>query len=88
MEPLDVGRVRAFTRRSSPPQPPTESALRYWTKNLDLLLQVTGTEDFPTMERIYATLRSGALPELVYGRIEPPLVHFHSTLNELIAADA
>ncbi len=87
LEPLDVGRVRAFTSIFAP-APPTDSALRYWTKNLDLLLQVTGTEDFPTMERIYATLRSGALPELVYGRIEPPLVHLHSTLNELIAADA
>jgi len=61
---------------------------RYWTKNLDLLLQVTGTEDFPTMERIYATLRSGALPEVVYGRIERPLVHLHSTLNELISTEA
>jgi hypothetical protein len=85
VEPLDVGRVRATTSIFAP-QPPTESALRYWTKNLDLLLQVTGTEDFPTMERIYATLRSGALPELVYGRIEPPLVHLHTTFNELLAA--
>jgi hypothetical protein len=85
LEPLDVGHVRAHTSIFAP-EPPTESAMRYWTKNLDLLLQVTGTEDFPTMERIYATLRSGALPELVYGRIEPPLVHLHTTLNELIAA--
>jgi nitrite reductase/ring-hydroxylating ferredoxin subunit len=83
VEPLDVGRVRTSTSIFAP-EPPTESALRYWTKNLDLLLEVTGTEDFPTMERIYATLRSGALPELVYGRIEPPLVHLHTTLNELL----
>ena len=40
------------------------------------------------MEQIYATLRSGALPELVYGRIEPPLVHLHSTLNDLLAVDS
>jgi phenylpropionate dioxygenase-like ring-hydroxylating dioxygenase large terminal subunit len=85
VEPIGVGRVRAFTSIYAP-QPPTESALRYWTKNLDLLLQVTGTEDFPTMEQIYATLESGALPELVYGRIEPPLVHLHRTLDDLIAA--
>jgi hypothetical protein len=70
------------------PQPPTESALRYWTKNLDLLLHVTGTEDFPTMERIYATLESGALPELVYGRIEPPLVHFHRALADVLTASS
>jgi hypothetical protein len=85
VEPLDVGRVRTMTSIFAP-QPPTESALRYWTKNLDLLLDVTGSEDFPTMEQIYATLRAGALPELVYGRNEPPLVHLHTTLNELLAS--
>jgi nitrite reductase/ring-hydroxylating ferredoxin subunit len=84
VEPLGVGRVRTSTSLFAP-QPPTDKALRYWTRNLDLLLQVTGTEDFPTMEQIYATLASGALPEVVYGRIEPPLVHFHSALDEALA---
>jgi phenylpropionate dioxygenase-like ring-hydroxylating dioxygenase large terminal subunit len=84
VEPLAVGRVRTATSVFAP-EPPTEKARRYWTKNLDLLLEVTGTEDFPTMERIYATLESGALPELVYGRNEPPLVHFHTALNEALA---
>ncbi len=32
------------------------------------------TEAFPTMERIYATLASGAVPEVVYGCTEPPTV--------------
>lgn len=84
LEPLGVGRVRTHTSIFAP-QPPDERAMRYWTKNLDLLLQVTGTEDFPTMERIQAALASGAVPELVYGRIEPPLIHFHSALNEALA---
>lgn len=83
IEPLAVGRVRTHTSIFAP-SPPTDSGRRYFTKNLDLLLQVTGTEDFPTMERIYATLESGALPELVYGRNEPPLVHFHRALNDLV----
>lgn len=83
VEPLGVGRVRAHTSIFAP-TPPTDSALRYWTKNLDLLLSVTNTEDFPTMEKIWATLASGALPELVYGRIEPPLVHLHETLDHLL----
>ncbi|MEZ5266225.1 MAG: aromatic ring-hydroxylating dioxygenase subunit alpha [Acidimicrobiales bacterium] len=84
LEPLGVGRVRTHTSIFAP-EPPDERAMRYWTKNLDLLLQVTGTEDFPTMERIQAALASGAVPELVYGRIEPPLIHFHSALNEALA---
>jgi nitrite reductase/ring-hydroxylating ferredoxin subunit len=85
VEPLDVGHVRAHTSIYAP-EPPTPKALRYWTRNLDLLLQVTGNEDFPTMERIYATLASGAVPELVYGRIEPPLIHLHTALDEALDA--
>ena len=85
VEPLDVAHVKVHTTLFAP-KPPTESAVRYWTKNLDLLLHVTGTEDFPTMERIFATLQSGALPNVVYGRIEPPLVHLHTTFNELVDA--
>ena len=84
VEPLGVGRVRTYTSIFAP-TPPDERALRYWTRNLDLLLQVTGTEDFPTMETIYANLASGAVPELVYGRIEPPLIHFHTALDEALA---
>lgn len=85
LEPLSVGRVRTHTSIFAP-EPPTEKALRYWTKNLDLLLQVTGTEDFPVMEKIYAALASGAVPEVVYGRIEPPLIYLHTVLNEALAA--
>ena len=54
-------------------------------KNLDLLLKVTGTEDFPLMEQIQANLESGALPELIYGRNEPPLVHYHRELDRLLS---
>jgi phenylpropionate dioxygenase-like ring-hydroxylating dioxygenase large terminal subunit len=85
LEPLDVGRVRTHTSIFAP-EPPDERALKYWTRNLDLLLQVTGTEDFPTMERIQAALSSGAVPEVVYGRIEPPLIHFHRAVDEALAA--
>jgi phenylpropionate dioxygenase-like ring-hydroxylating dioxygenase large terminal subunit len=85
IEPLGVGRVRTHTSIFAA-EPPDERAQRYWTKNLDVLLQVTGTEDFPTMERIFETLRSGALPELVYGRIEPPLIHFHTALDDALAS--
>ncbi|MGY9075522.1 MAG: aromatic ring-hydroxylating oxygenase subunit alpha [Acidimicrobiales bacterium] len=86
LEPLGPGRVRTHTSIFAP-EPPDERALRYWTKNLDLLLEVTGNEDFPTMEKIQAALASGAVPEVVYGRIEPPLVHFHSALAEALADD-
>ena len=84
-EPIDVRRTRATTSIFAPKEPHSEAARSYFVKNLDLLLQVTGTEDFPMMEQIQANLDSGALPELIYGRNEPPLIHFHRELNRALA---
>jgi hypothetical protein len=84
--PLDVASVQVATSIFAPESPKDEKALRYWTKNLDILLKVTETEDFPQMERIQKNLESGALPELVYGRIEPALVHMHKSINDALAA--
>jgi phenylpropionate dioxygenase-like ring-hydroxylating dioxygenase large terminal subunit len=84
LEPVDVRTTRATTTIYAPRPPETEKAHNYWVKNLDLLLQVTGSEDFPLMERIQANLDSGALPQLVYGRNEPPLIHFHRSVTEAI----
>ena len=61
--------------------PQSEKALRYWIRNLDAVLRVTETEDFPSMEQIQKNMASGALPELIYGRIEPALVHLHQSIN-------
>lgn len=88
IEPIDVRTTRVVTSLHSPQPPATEKAHRYFTKNLDLLLQVTGTEDFPLMEKIQANLDSGALPEVVYGRVEPPLVYFHQSVNRILAEAA
>ena len=70
----------------APAKPETERSHNYFVKNLDLLLKVTGTEDFALMQQIQANLDSGALAELVYGRNEPPLIHYHRELNNLLAA--
>ena len=67
IEPLDVGRTRMTTSIYAPSEPENERSRNYFVKNLDLLLQVTSTEDFPLMEEINANLASGAIPELVYG---------------------
>lgn len=85
VEPVDVRTTRVVTSVFAPEPPASERALGYWRKNLDLLLQVTGTEDFPLMERIQANLDSGRLPEVVYGRVEYPLVHLHRSIDELLA---
>ena len=84
--PVDVGRSELSTSIFAPTAPADEKARKYWSKNLDILLDVTGREDFPLMERIQKNLASGALPELVYGRIEPSLVHLHAAINAAIGA--
>jgi phenylpropionate dioxygenase-like ring-hydroxylating dioxygenase large terminal subunit len=85
VEPIDVGTTRTVTSIYAPGPEVSEKAERYFIKNLDLLLSVTGTEDFPMMEQIYDALSSGALPQLVYGKNEGPLIHFHSSINAAVA---
>ena len=86
--PIDVGSCRVDTSLFAPSPPVTEKARTYWKRNLDILLDVTGREDFPLQERVQANLASGALPEVVYGRIEPALVHLHSAINAAIDGTA
>lgn len=88
LTPIDVGSVQVATSIFAPEAPKDEKTLRHWKKNLDILLKVTESEDFPQMERIQKNLESGALPEVVYGRIEPALVHMHKAINEALAARA
>lgn len=88
IEPLGVGRSRLTTSLYAPAPPQSERSRNYFVKNLDLLVHVTGNEDFPMMEEIQRNLASGALDEVVYGRIEPPLVHFHREVNKAVAAGA
>jgi phenylpropionate dioxygenase-like ring-hydroxylating dioxygenase large terminal subunit len=86
VEPLGVGRSRLTASIYAPGEPHSERSRNYFVKNLDLLLQVTGTEDFPMMEEIQRNLASGALEQVVYGKIEPPLAHFHREVNKAIEA--
>jgi nitrite reductase/ring-hydroxylating ferredoxin subunit len=84
VEPLSVGRTRTTTSVYAPEPPATEKARSYFVRNLELLLDVTGGEDFALMAEIQTSLESGALPELVYGRVEPPLVYFHDQIDRAI----
>jgi phenylpropionate dioxygenase-like ring-hydroxylating dioxygenase large terminal subunit len=86
MTPLGVDKTLVRTSLYAAEAPATDKARAYWKKNLDLLIQVTGTEDFPLMKQIHHSLASGALPELIYGRNEPALIHLHGAINAALAA--
>jgi phenylpropionate dioxygenase-like ring-hydroxylating dioxygenase large terminal subunit len=82
--PIAPDRTLVRTSVHSPPDPPRRP--EYYVKNLEILLGVTNTEDFPMQEQVQRNLASGALPEVVYGKMEPALVAYHATLNELVAS--
>ncbi len=84
--PLSVDRCLVSTSLYAPEATVTESAKNHWKKNLDMLLQVTESEDFPMMERIHAGMASGAAKEVIYGRIEPALSFYHKAINQLLAS--
>ncbi len=85
-EPLDVGTTICTTTVFAPQPPRSEGQRGYFEKNLDLLVGVTDSEDFPLMEQIHANLASGAMPEVVYGRNEPPLILFHQAIDEALTS--
>jgi phenylpropionate dioxygenase-like ring-hydroxylating dioxygenase large terminal subunit len=71
----------------APEEPTTEKARTYWRKNMDLLMQVTDTEDFIMCEQIQSSFKSGAQESIVFGRNEPGLIHYHRSLDQLLAGE-
>ena len=84
LEPIDAFTTRAYTTIFAPSPPETDKALRYWMRNLEVLCDVAFNEDFPVQLQIQNNLRSGAIDEVVYGRLEPALVHYHSSVNRAV----
>jgi phenylpropionate dioxygenase-like ring-hydroxylating dioxygenase large terminal subunit len=62
------------------PRPVDDEGRRKAEFNLELLWKVTTTEDFPQSDRIHSNLVSGAIRELVFGRNEPALIHYHKQI--------
>jgi hypothetical protein len=82
--PITVERCLVSTSLYAPESVNSEQAKKHWKKNLDMLLQVTESEDFPMMANIHAALAAGALKEVIYGKIEPALSFFHKSINQLL----
>lgn len=64
------------------PEPVTsDSARRHWQNNMDLLIRVVCTEDFPLGETIQHSFHSGAQDAVIFGRNEPALQHYHKAIR-------
>ena len=66
----------------------TEKARRYWDKNIDYGVSIVLGEDFPLSERSQEAFRSGARDFITFGRNEPGLIHYHSTINKALGIEA
>lgn len=68
------------------PEPPaTDKARAYWQKNYDLAIKTVLDEDFALGERMQRGFMSGLQSEVIYGRNEPALIHFHQRLQAALA---
>ncbi len=62
----------------------TDKPDSYWQKNRDIAIRTVLEEDFPLGERMQVGFESGAMEEVVYGRNEPSLVHFHASIRNAL----
>ena len=60
----------------------------YWEKNRDIAIRTVLEEDFPLGERMQIGFESGATEEVIYGRNEPSLVHFHRSIRTALGVPA
>src|ERR1044072_7616851 len=60
----------------------------YWEKNRNIAIRTVMDEDFPLGERMQIGFESGATEEVIYGRNEPSLVHFHTSIRNALGVAA
>lgn len=83
--PQGVGHTASVTTLYSPELAQTERARRRWQKAFDLVLSVIDTEDYVMCEQIQRSFSSGAQDEIVFGRNEPALIHYHQGIESRLA---
>jgi len=75
-----AGNVNESITEISVLAPPADAENPKWKKVMDLLIGVV-EQDFALGEQIQRNFESGALLEVVYGRYEPALEHFHRSIR-------
>jgi phenylpropionate dioxygenase-like ring-hydroxylating dioxygenase large terminal subunit len=85
-EPDDPHRTRVTVRFYSPGAPKTEEERAFYETNVRFTTQVVFKEDFDQQQDIHRSLRTGLMPEVVYGRNEPMLIHHHEQIELALAA--
>ncbi len=80
-EPEDPHRTRVTVRFYVPRAPSTDEERTFWDANVRFTTKVVFEEDFGQQQDIHRSLRTGLMPEVVYGRNEPALIHHHQQVD-------
>ncbi len=87
-EPDDPHRTRVSVKFYIPRQPSTDEERSFWEANVRFTERVVFTEDFDQQQDIHRSLRTGLMPEVVYGRNEPALIHHHKQVEAALSESA
>jgi phenylpropionate dioxygenase-like ring-hydroxylating dioxygenase large terminal subunit len=70
------------------PREPDDDARAFWDANVRFTHKVVFQEDFDQQQDIHRSVRTGLMPEVVYGRNEPALVHHHKQVEAALGRAA
>lgn len=70
-----------------PQAPTTDKERTHWDKNMQLVLDVVTSEDFPAGRTIQIGLTSGAQTHTVFGRNEPAMIYYHRSMRAALQLD-
>jgi phenylpropionate dioxygenase-like ring-hydroxylating dioxygenase large terminal subunit len=87
-EPEDPHRTSVSVKFYVPHEPSSEQERSFWEANVRFTHRVVFEEDFGQQQDIHRSLRSGLMPEVVYGRNEPALIHHHEEVERALALAA
>ncbi len=80
-EPENPHRTRVTVRFYVPRAPASEEEESFWEANIRFTTKVVFEEDFGQQQDIHRSLRTGLMPEVLYGRNEPALIHHHQQVE-------
>jgi phenylpropionate dioxygenase-like ring-hydroxylating dioxygenase large terminal subunit len=85
-EPGDPHRTRVSVRFYVSEPVESDETRAFWDANVRFTSRVVFEEDFGQQQDIHRSLRAGLMPEVVYGRNEPALIHHHQEVERALTA--
>jgi len=80
-----VDETQIYVSLYTPEPALTDSARRHWNNNFDLTMATVEEQDFPVSDGIQRGFYSGAQDDIIFGRNEPALQHYHRALKSALA---